>query len=31
MDNFTVEILDPDTKYIELETSVGNIVNNIEI
>ena len=31
MDNFTVEILDPDTKHIELETSIGNVVNNIEI
>jgi hypothetical protein len=31
MDNFVVEILDPEIKYIELETSFGNIVNNIEI
>ena len=31
MDNFVVEILDPQINYLEIETSFGNTINNIEI
>lgn len=31
MSDFTLEILEPTVNYLELETSFGNIVNNIEI
>ncbi len=31
MSEFTLEILEPTINYLELETSFGNIVNNIEI
>lgn len=31
MDNFIVEVLDPQINYLEIETSFGNTINNIEI
>jgi len=31
MSNFTLEILEPSVNIIEIETSFGSIVNNIEI
>lgn len=31
MDNFVVELLDPKKYYLDVETSFGNIINNIEI
>ena len=31
MDKFVVELLNPQKNYLEVETSFGNIVNNIEI
>lgn len=31
MSHFVLEILDPTTTYLEIETSFGTVVNNIEI
>jgi hypothetical protein len=31
MDNFVVEILDPNINYLEITTSFGDLINNIEI
>lgn len=31
MSDFIIEILDPSTHYIEVETSFGSVINNIEI
>ena len=31
MSNFTIEILEPSVNILEIETSFGSIVNNIEI
>lgn len=31
MDNFVVELINPQKNYLQIETSFGNIINNIEI